>query len=67
MSESAADSQCAAFGAGVTAPGPVRSLRRYGARRFFPSRWGSAFERDRAAWFDQVRPSPALHRPQQLS
>jgi sugar (pentulose or hexulose) kinase len=37
------------------------------ARRFVPSRWGSAFERDRAAWFDQVRPSAAVHSPQQPS
>jgi xylulokinase len=41
------------------------TLRR--ARRFTPSGWGSAFERDRAAWFDQVRPSAAVHRPQELT
>jgi xylulokinase len=40
------------------------TLRR--ARRFTPSRWGSAFERERAAWFDQVRPSAAVHRPQEI-
>lgn len=38
------------------------TLRR--ARRFVPSPWGSAFERERAAWYDQVRPSAAVHRPQ---
>ena len=33
------------------------------AREFVPSAWGSAFERDRAAWFDQARRSAAGHRP----
>jgi len=36
-------------------------LRR--ARRCIPSGWGSAFESDRAAWFEQLRPSAALHSP----
>jgi xylulokinase len=38
------------------------TLRR--ARRFVPSRWGSAFERGRAEWFDRVRLSAAVHVPQ---
>jgi xylulokinase len=37
------------------------------ARRFAPSGSLSAFERERAAWFDQVRPSAAVHHPQELS
>ena len=39
------------------------TLRR--ARKFIPSRWGSGFERERATWFDQVRPSAAVHSPQE--
>jgi len=35
------------------------------ARHFTPSRWGREFERDRAAWFDQVRASAAVHSPQE--
>jgi len=35
------------------------------ARSFTPSRWGSAFESERAAWFDQVRPSAAVHSPRE--
>ncbi len=37
------------------------TLRR--ARRFVPSGSLSAFEGERAAWFDQVRPSAAVHSP----
>jgi len=37
------------------------TLRR--ARRFVPSGSLSAFEDERAAWFDQVRPSAAVHSP----
>ena len=33
------------------------------ARRFVPSGSLSAFEGERAAWFDQVRPSAAVHSP----
>ena len=33
------------------------------ARRFAPSGSLSAFEGERAAWFDQVRPSAAVHSP----
>jgi xylulokinase len=33
------------------------------ARRFVPSGTLSAFEGERAAWFDQVRPSAAVHSP----
>jgi sugar (pentulose or hexulose) kinase len=36
------------------------------ARRFTPSGSLSMFERERAAWFDQVRPSAAVHSPQEL-
>jgi xylulokinase len=39
------------------------SLRR--ARRFVPSRWGSSFEGDRAAWFEQVRANTVLHSPRE--
>jgi sugar (pentulose or hexulose) kinase len=60
LSGAAGEGLSGAAGAAVAA-----TLRR--ARRFVPSRWGSAFERDRAAWFDQVRTSPAVHRPQHLS
>ena len=35
------------------------------ACRFFPSRWGSQFERHRAAWFDQVRAEAAVHGPRE--
>jgi xylulokinase len=37
------------------------------ARRFAPSPWGTGFERSRAAWFDQVRASAAVHEPQELT
>jgi sugar (pentulose or hexulose) kinase len=37
------------------------------ARRFAPSPWGTGFERPRAAWFDQVRASAAVHEPQELT
>ena len=37
------------------------------ARRFAPSRLGTGFERHRAAWFDQVRASAAVHDPQELT
>jgi len=60
LSGAAGEGLSGAAGAAVAA-----TLRR--ARRFVPSRWGSAFERDWAAWFDQVRTSPAVHRPQHLS
>ncbi len=40
-------------------------LRR--ASRFVPSRRGSQLELERAAWFDQVRPSAAVHDPGDLS
>ena len=36
------------------------------ARRFAPSGSLSAFEGERAAWFDQVRPSAAVHSPGEL-
>ncbi len=35
------------------------------ARHFTPSRWGSAFEAERAAWFDQLRRSAAVHSPRE--
>ena len=46
---------------GEAADATIGVLRR--ARRFAPSRWGSQFELGRAAWFDQVRPSAAVHDP----
>jgi xylulokinase len=46
---------------GEAADATIGMLRR--ARRFVPSRWGSQFELGRAAWFDQVRPSAAVHDP----
>ncbi len=46
---------------GEAADATVGVLRR--ARQFVPSRWGSQFELGRAAWFDQVRPSAAVHDP----
>ena len=46
---------------GEAADATAGVLRR--ARRFVPSRWGSQFELGRAAWFDQVRPSAAVHDP----
>jgi len=66
----------AAFGAAMLAAGAaglsaeaaeaVGAVRRR-ARRLIPSRWGSAFELPRAAWFDQVRTSRAVHNPQELT
>jgi xylulokinase len=35
------------------------------ARRFHPAGRGAAFEAARAAWFDEVRPSPAVHAPRE--
>jgi xylulokinase len=37
------------------------------AQRFAPSGSLRAFEGERAAWFDQVRPSAAVHSPQELT
>jgi xylulokinase len=37
------------------------------ARRFAPSGSLSAFEGERAAWFDRVRPSAAVHSPGELT
>src|SRR6266699_2748789 len=46
--------------AGLTADAAAAALAvRNQARRFVPSRAGTAFERHWAAWFDQVRPSAA--------
>jgi len=54
--------------AGLTADAAAAALAvRNQARRFVPSRAGTAFERHRAAWFDQVRPSAAVHNPQELT
>jgi xylulokinase len=54
----------AAAGLGEEADAAARAIRQR-ARRFVPSRWGSQFERPRAAWFDQVRASAAAHDPRE--
>jgi hypothetical protein len=53
--------------AGYTADAAAALAVRAQARRFVPSRTGTAFERHRAAWFDQVRASAAMHNPQELT
>ncbi len=50
----------AAAGLGGEAAAAAGAIRQR-ARHFVPSRWGSQFEQDRAAWFDQVRASTAVH------
>jgi xylulokinase len=45
--------------AGEARAGAAAAVRR--ARRFVPARWGIQFEAERAAWFDEVRSSPAVH------
>jgi len=55
-----------AAGLADEADAAVSSLLRR-ARRFDPTRWGSEFERDRAAWFHQVRQSAAVHSPRESS
>jgi xylulokinase len=47
---------------GEAASAAAAALRR--ARRFVPSSRGSDFEAERAAWFDRVRTSAAVHRPE---
>lgn len=56
----------AAAGMPDEAAGAALAVRRR-ARRFVPSRWGSQFELHRAAWFDQVRVSAAVHSPRELT
>ncbi len=57
-----------AAAAGYAADAAAAALAiRSQARRFVPSRAGTAFERHRAAWFDQVRASAAVHNPQELT
>jgi xylulokinase len=62
----------AGFGAAMLAAGAAGLSAEAGAaiattvrraRRFVPSGTLSAFEGERAAWFDQVRPSAAVHSP----
>jgi xylulokinase len=53
-----------AAGLGGEADEAAAALRRR-ARHFVPSGWGSQFELDRAAWFDRVRASAAVHNPQE--
>ena len=55
-----------AAGYGADAAAAALAIRSQ-ARRFVPSRAGTAFERHRAAWFDQVRASAAVHNPQELT
>jgi xylulokinase len=50
---------------GEAADATAAAVRR--ARRFVPSSRGSQFELDRAAWFDQVRLSAAVHDPGDFS
>jgi len=52
----------AATGRGEQADESARAIRQR-ARRFVPSPSGSRFELPRAAWFDQVRASAAVHEP----
>ena len=52
----------AAAGLAEEADAAARAVRQR-ARHFLPSRWGSQFGLDRAAWFDQVRASAAVHDP----
>ena len=54
----------AATGMGEEADEAARAVRQR-ARRFVPSHWGSQFELPRAAWFDQVRASAAVHNPRE--
>jgi xylulokinase len=54
----------AATGLGEEADAAARAVRQR-ARRFVPTGWGSQFELPRAAWFDQVRASAAVHDPQE--
>ena len=49
---------------GEEADEAARAVRQRG-RRFVPSHWGSQFELPRAAWFDQVRASAAVHNPRE--
>jgi xylulokinase len=55
----------AAASAGLSGEATAVRLTLRRARRFVPSSWGSAFERDRAAWFEQVRRSAAVHSPRE--
>jgi xylulokinase len=47
--------------------GEAAQAARLRARRFVPSRWGSRFELQRAAWFDLLRADTAVHHPQELT
>jgi xylulokinase len=47
--------------------GEAAQAARQRARRFVPSRWGSRFELQRAAWFDLLRADTAVHHPQELT
>jgi sugar (pentulose or hexulose) kinase len=56
----------AAAAAGLAEEADAAALAvRQRARRFDPSDWGSRFELPRAAWFDQVRASAAVHNPRE--